>query len=79
MAGEGHAWLRGGGGMHDRGMHGGGHVCMAEEIVTASDGTHPTGMHSCWMGLRLQFEKINNQVKFSTRITYNFTSITYVI
>ena len=22
-------------------------ACMAGEIVTAGDGTHPTGMHSC--------------------------------
>ena len=61
------------------GMHGGGHECVAGEMATAADGTHPTGMHSCWMGLCLQFKKINNQVKFSTRIAYNFISLTYVI
>ena len=32
---------------------GGGHVwqegmCMAGETATAADGTHPTGMHSCY-------------------------------
>ena len=31
-----------GGGMRGRG------VCMAGEMVTAADGTHPTGMHSCY-------------------------------
>ena len=29
------------GGMHGR------MACMAEEMATAVDGTHPTGMHSC--------------------------------
>ena len=29
------------GGVHGRGM------CMAGEMATAADGTHPTGMHSC--------------------------------
>ena len=39
------------------GMHGGGHAwwgacmaggtCVAVEMATAADGTHPTGMHSC--------------------------------
>ena len=29
-----------------RGMCGRG-ACVAGEIVTAADGTHPTGMHSC--------------------------------
>ena len=37
MFGRGHAWQ--------------GHVwqgvCMAGEMVTAADSTHPTGMHSC--------------------------------
>ena len=23
-------------------------VCMAGDTATAADGTHPTGMHSCW-------------------------------
>ena len=40
------------------GMHGGGHawqgghvlgVCMAGETATAADGTHPTGMHFCFI------------------------------
>ena len=28
------------------GVHGKG-ACVAGETVTAADGTHPTGMHSC--------------------------------
>ena len=52
---------------------------MVGEMATAADGTYPTEMHSYWMGLRLHFKKINNQVKFSTRIAYNFISLTYVI
>ena len=42
-----------GGGVHDRracvagGVHGGG-TCVAGETATAADGTHPTGMHSCY-------------------------------
>ena len=36
------------GGMHGReGMHGRG-ACMAGEMATAVDSTHPTGMHSCF-------------------------------
>ena len=31
-----------GGGVHGRG------VCVAGETATAADGTHPTGMHSCY-------------------------------
>ena len=31
----------------------GGHAwqgaCMAGEVATAADGTHPTGMHSCYI------------------------------
>ena len=27
----------------------GGEVCMAGEMATAADGTHPTGMHSCYI------------------------------
>ena len=30
------------GGVHGRG------ACVAEEMATALDGTHPTGMHSCF-------------------------------
>ena len=30
-----------GGGMHDRG------ACVAGEMATAADSTHPTRMHSC--------------------------------
>ena len=56
----GHVWLGGGAciarAMHGRGMCGRGCVwpggphgrgCMAREMATAADGTHPTGMHSC--------------------------------
>ena len=55
---QGVVWQGGGGGMHGRGcawqkghawqggMRGRG-VCMAGEMATAADGTHPTGMHSC--------------------------------
>ena len=50
---EGHAWWWDGvcvAGGHA--WRGGGHVwqgeaCMAGEMATAVDGTHPTGMHSC--------------------------------
>ena len=28
-------------------VHGGG-ACVAGETATAADGTHPTGMHSCY-------------------------------
>ena len=47
-----HAWQ---GGMHGRVVCGGGQAwwgreepCMAGETDTAVDGTHPTGMHSCF-------------------------------
>ena len=37
------------GGVHGEGdMRGGGGACMAGETATAADGTHPTGMHSCF-------------------------------
>ena len=40
--------------MHGRGgVHGWGGACVAGETVTAADGTHPTGMHSCYRRLRL--------------------------
>ena len=39
--------------MHGRGVHGRGHiwqgVCLVGETATASDGTHPTGMYSCFI------------------------------
>ena len=36
------------GGVHGRGgMHGQG-ACVVGEMATAADGTHPTGMHSCF-------------------------------
>ena len=49
------------GGVHGRGacmvggVHGRGHewwgwgACMAGETATAAGGTHPTGMHSCYI------------------------------
>ena len=48
MAGE-HAWQ---GGMHGRGAYVAGEhtwwgACMVGDMTTASDGTHPTGTHSC--------------------------------
>ena len=50
MAG-GHVWqggMRGRRGVHGRGVGvAGGYACMAGEMATAADGTHPTGMHSC--------------------------------
>ena len=54
--GRGRAWqgsMRGGG-VHDKracvagGVHGGGGTCVAGETATEADGTHPTGMHSCY-------------------------------
>ena len=48
VCGGGHTWQ---GAVHGKGgMHGGGHAwwgaCMAGEMDTAGDGTHPTGLHS---------------------------------
>ena len=49
MHGGGCAWQ---GACMAGGVHGRGHawwgVCMAGETATAADGTHPTGMHSCF-------------------------------
>ena len=57
--GRGHAWqqayvaggMHGGGCAWQRGYMGGWHAwqgaCMAGEMATAADGTHPTGMPSC--------------------------------
>ena len=55
MHGRGGACVAGRGDVHGR-WHvwqgcvciAGGGVCMAGEMATAADGTHPTGMHSCW-------------------------------
>ena len=54
----GHAWqgvMHGKEGMHGRACMAGGCVwqgaCMASEIATAADGTHPTGMHSCCLSV----------------------------
>ena len=48
--GGGHAWRGcGRGDMHHKGgvcVVGG--ACVAGETATAADGTHPTGMHSCF-------------------------------
>ena len=54
--GRGHAWqgtcmagvVGGGEGMHSRGHEWQGGACVAGETATAADGTHPTGMHSCF-------------------------------
>ena len=57
-AGEGHAWGEGGHGwqgcvwQEGHAWQGGGcawqgGACVAGEMATAADGTHPTGMHSC--------------------------------
>ena len=59
VCGRGHAWQgdrawQWGHPWHGVGVHvgehawKGGHVCMAGETSTAADGTHPTGMHSCF-------------------------------
>ena len=61
--GRGHVWGGGmcgvgAGGMHGRqcasqgGVRGGG-ACVAGETATAADGTHPTGMLSCFNALFL--------------------------
>ena len=34
------------------GVHGQG-ACMAGEMATAAGGMHPTGMHSCWVVLKI--------------------------
>ena len=55
MHGRGHAWQGAcmAGGMCGRGcvwqggVHGQG-TCVTGEMATAVDGTHPTGMHSCF-------------------------------
>ena len=48
--GRGHVWH---GSMHGRGCVAGEHVwwgaCVAGETATAVDGTHTTGMHSCFL------------------------------
>ena len=47
----GHAWqgacVVGGGAWHA--WHGCVCVCVAGETATVADGTHPTGMHSCFV------------------------------
>ena len=45
----GRAWQRGCvWGVHGGVMCGRGHACVAGETATAANGTHPTGMHSCY-------------------------------
>ena len=58
-------------GMHGRGYmekavymaKGGGHVWqgvyMAGETATAADGTHPTGMHSCFYGFLISCDQMS--------------------
>ena len=49
--GGGRVW-QGWGGCMAGGVHGGGGVvCVAGDTVTSADGTHPTGMHSCFKGV----------------------------
>ena len=36
------------GGVWQGGVHGRRGACVAGEMTTAADGTHPTGMHSCF-------------------------------
>ena len=68
--GRGHAWqgvcmwqeggMHGNGGVHDRGnaQHG---ACVAGEMTTAVDGTHPTGMHFCYFICEIDFCNIFQQ------------------
>ena len=82
MSGRGHVWQRA---MHGRGhvwwghvwqgtsMHGKG-VCMAGEMATAVDGTHPTGMHSCsliFLAFALAFAQSEQALRYEllTKIT----------
>ena len=55
MHGGGHVWRCGWGGAGCVGGQGvcvcGRGVCVAGETATASDGTHPTGMHSCFLSV----------------------------
>ena len=44
MHGRGHAWQ---GACVAGGMRGNGRACVVGEVATATDCTHPTGMHSC--------------------------------
>ena len=48
----------GAGGMRGRGVY------MAGEMVTAADGTHPTGMHSCYYAVIDLFQNIYPTDKF---------------
>ena len=47
VEGRGRAWQRGACMVKETCVVGGG-ACMAGETATAADGTHPTGMHSCF-------------------------------
>ena len=55
MHGRGHVWQRGMygvGGVHGRGHVWQGGACVMEDVwwgVVRADGTHPTGMHSCFI------------------------------
>ena len=64
---RGHAWW---GAFMVGGIHGGGHswwgACMAGEMATAADGTHPAGMHSCYVFV---FECFESMLQFSHQPT----------
>ena len=62
MAGGGrHVWQGGKGG---RGAYTG--ACVAGEMATAADGTHPTGTHSCDWDMQIQFKFIFSTVSSCT-------------
>ena len=59
MAGGVARGVRGEGDMCGRGdMHDREGACVAGETVTAADGTHPTGIHSCCIELLLIYLRI---------------------
>ena len=37
-------------------------ACMAGDTATAADGTHPTGMHSCWQMTLILRQEISDTV-----------------
>ena len=55
----GHVWQ---GGMCGRGVCMAGGLCMAREMATASDGMHPTGMHSFFKLFKLVFVPIYSRI-----------------
>ena len=56
--------------MHGKGGMHGKRACMAGETATAADGTHPTGMHSCFAVLFMILEYLYTPL-FSKEITSN--------